>query len=147
MSRRLRALALTLVALVLVTSPVYLSTPAGPPSHPTFERTDASECNSTIAYADLPPRAQHSFDITSHGDLPRYSDTLYADTHSEALDAFLNHDCLRRDDEHFRISLIHHDGGFPAHAGARFFDEAVALLGVLGLLVAGVLWVSDFRHK
>jgi len=137
-SRRLVVLTVVLglvgLSLVLVPS-LYPGVPAGEVRHPTFEPTTAGECDATIEYADLPPRAQRSFDITPRDDLPRFDDTLYTGDDADAVAALETNDCVRRDGQYYQARLVHRDGSLPGDSRA-----VLVVLGLVALSAAAVVW-------
>lgn len=145
MSRLLAPVLLALLGVSLLANPVYLSFPSGEKLHPTFEEVDGSTCRSTVAYSDLPPRARHSFDITSHGDMPNFSDTLYTGTHPAAVEAFREHDCVSRDGSYFDVYLIHRDSFFPDPM--TLVSPVLSGVGGLVLLGAVALFVEEWRTE
>jgi hypothetical protein len=137
-SRRLTAVAvvLGLLGLSLVLAPsLYPGVPAGEVRHPTFAPTTAGECDATIEYADLPPRAQRSFDITPRDDLPRFNDTLYTGDDADAVNALETNDCVRQDGQYYGVDLIHRDGSFLGDSRG-----GPVVLGLVALGAAVVVW-------
>lgn len=141
MSRVLAPILLVILGVGLLAHPLYLSLPSGEKLHPTFEETKASACYATIDYRDLPPRARHSFDITSHGDMPHFNDTLYSGQHTAAVEAFRQHDCIREDGTHYDVYLIHMDG--PELHPPKLITPALYGVGSLALIGAAVRLLRD----
>ena len=141
MGRILPTIVLALLGIGLLAHPVYLSLPSGRAVHPTFQKVNASTCANPVAYTDLAPRARHSFDVTSHGALPRFNDTLYTGQHTEAVQEFREHDCIRNDGSHFKIGLVHEDSAFPD--AATLMSPGLYVVGGLALIGAAFVWLRE----
>ena len=130
---------LLVVGAILLFHPLYLSS-SGERVNPTFETVNSTECASSIEFHQLPQRAQHSFNITSHGDLPRFSDTLYPSQDGETIRVFQEYDCIRKDNEYYDVYLIHRDGTTISEIIPGSALYLAGILAIVAGVVVGRLW-------